>query len=219
MGMINRERRVCNNRASCATAAYYNLLGIVIEGLMTLFGNHTPSIRRALNGAIKAFVIGSLSAVALNLHAAWAAEPLATPKGPVLLSVSGNIEVTNVDDTAAFDREMLKELGVVEVKTSTPWTDGTPVFTGVLARTLLERLGASGSVVLASALNDYTVEIPIEDFLEHDVLLATEMDGKELLVSDKGPVWIIYPRDSDEQLRDRSLHDRWVWQLKSLQVQ
>lgn len=93
------------------------------------------------------------------------------------------------------------------------------VFKGVLARTALERVGAKGSVVMASVLNDYTVEIPIEDFLNYDVLLATEMNGEEMLVRDKGPIWIVYPRDQEPALQDRKLHDRWVWQLKSLQVQ
>jgi hypothetical protein len=148
-----------------------------------------------------------------------AQEPLPPPTGPVILSISGNIAITNQDGSAAFDRQMLNDLGVTEVKTSTPWTDGVPAFKGVLVRTVLERLGAEGNVVLASALNDYTVEIPMQDFLNHDVLLATEMNGEDMPVSDKGPVWIIYPRDSDPALQDRSLHDRWVWQLRSLQVQ
>jgi hypothetical protein len=150
---------------------------------------------------------------------AQAAEPLTEPQGPVLLTIGGNIEVTNSDAGAAFDRQMFEELGLSEITTTTPWTDGEIVFTGVLVRTALERVGAKGSVVMASALNDYTVEIPIEDFLNYDVLLATEMNGEEMLVRDKGPIWIVYPRDQEPALQDRKLHDRWVWQLKALQVQ
>jgi len=145
-------------------------------------------------------------------------EPLPAPAGPVILTVAGSIEVTNGDAGAAFDRDMLYALGISELTTSTPWTDGARVFSGVLARAVLERVGATGATVLASALNDYTVEIPMEDFETYDVLLATEMDGEEMLVSDKGPIWIVYPRDSDPALQDRRLHDRWVWQLKALQV-
>ncbi|WP_193335515.1 molybdopterin-dependent oxidoreductase [Devosia beringensis] len=145
-------------------------------------------------------------------------EPLPAPAGPVILTVAGSIEVTNGNAGAAFDRDMLYALGISELTTSTPWTDGTRVFWGVLARAVLDRVGATGATVLASALNDYTVEIPMEDFETYDVLLATEMDGEEMLVSDKGPIWIVYPRDSDSALQDRRLHDRWVWQLKALQV-
>jgi hypothetical protein len=164
------------------------------------------------------FLAGT-AAVIMMVSAASAADPLPSPSGPVLLSVSGAIAVDNSDGIAAFDRDMLQGLGLTEITTTTPWTDGPQVFSGVLARTVLERVGGAGSVVLASALNDYTVEIPIADFLEHDVLLAMDMNGEEMRVSDKGPIWIVYPRDLDPALQDRRLHDRWVWQLKALKVQ
>lgn len=149
---------------------------------------------------------------------AQAAEPLPAPQGPVILTVSGNIAVTNSDAGAAFDRAMLAEIGISHIMTTTPWTDGVQDFSGVLGRALLERVGAEGTAVMASALNDYTVEIPMDDFAKYDVLLATEVNGEEMLVSDKGPVWIVYPRDDVPALQDRRLHDRWVWQLKALQV-
>lgn len=146
-------------------------------------------------------------------------EPLPAPEGPVILTVGGNVAVTNSESGAAFDRDLLTGLGVTEITTSTPWTDGPQRFSGVLARTVLERVGAEGTMVAASALNDYTVEVPMEDFENYDVLLATDMNGEQMQVSDKGPIWIVYPRDSHPELKDRRLHDRWVWQLKTLQVQ
>jgi hypothetical protein len=151
--------------------------------------------------------------------AAQAAEPLPAPQGEVILTVSGNIAVTNTDGGAAFDRAMLEELGLTELSTTTNWTDGVQVFAGVLGRTVLERVGAQGEVVMASALNDYTVEVPMTDFMNHDVLLAMDMNGEAMQVSDKGPIWIVYPRDQVPELQDRKLHERWVWQLKALQVQ
>ena len=163
--------------------------------------------------------VAGLAAALLLPSIVAAAEPLPAPEGPVILVVSGNIEVTNTDEGAAFDREMLYALGLTEIATSTPWTDGVPAFSGVLARTVLERVGAEGGTVMASALNDYTVEVPMEDFQNFDVLLATTMDGEEMKVSDKGPIWIVYPRDGHPELQDRRLHDRWVWQLKALRVQ
>lgn len=151
--------------------------------------------------------------------AASAAEPLPLPQTPVILTVSGNIGVTNAESGAVFDREMLRELGLVTLETSTPWTDGVPVFSGILVRTLLERVAAEGTMVDATALNDYKVSIPIEDFMSYDVLLAMEMNGQEMQISDKGPLWIVYPRDDEPALQDRRLHDRWIWQLKALHVQ
>ena len=160
-----------------------------------------------------------VSAMVLTWQPIWAQEALPAPTGPVILTVSGSVAVTNTEEGAAFDREMLEGLGVVEIKTTTPWTDGVQTFEGVLGRTLFERVGATGESVFASALNDYTVEVPITDFQNYDVLLATKVNGEEMQVSDKGPIWIIYPRDDEPDLRDRRLHDRWVWQLKALRVQ
>jgi hypothetical protein len=192
------------------------LLKTIVEALAMSLMNLSSWARRG-RGLIAA---AAACALLLDLSGvAQAAEPLPAPEGPVLLVVSGNIEVTNSEDGAAFDRQMLYALGLTEVTTTTPWTDGTPVFKGVLARTVFERVGAAGNTVVASALNDYTVEIPMADFQDNDVLLATEMNGQEMLVSDKGPVWIVYPRDDVPALQDRRLHDRWVWQLKSLRVQ
>lgn len=164
-------------------------------------------------------VVVAATILAIVAAPAQTLEPLPAPAGPVILTVSGNIEATNGEAGATFDREMLYGLGLTEITTTTPWTDGPQVFSGVLARTVFERVGADGAIVLASALNDYTVEVPIEDFEKYDVLLATEMNGEEMKVSDKGPVWIVYPRDNEPELQDRRLHDRWVWQLKELRVQ
>lgn len=176
--------------------------------------------RRARAGAAARLVgVAGAMIMAVPLALGQTAEPLPAPSGPVILTVSGAIAVTNDAAGAAFDRDMLYDLGRAEITTTTPWTDGPHVFSGVLARTVLARVGAEGTSVLASALNDYTVEIPMEDFATYDVLLATEMDGAEMQVSDKGPIWIVYPRDSDPALQDRRMHDRWVWQLKAFQVQ
>lgn len=159
-----------------------------------------------------------VSALLFSFSPTWAQEALPAPTGPVILTVTGAVTVSNSDGAAAFDREMLEGLGVVEIKTTTPWTDGVQTFEGVLGRTVFERVGATGESVFASALNDYTVEVPMSDFQNYDVLLATKVNGEEMQVSDKGPIWIIYPRDDEPALQDRRLHDRWVWQLKALDV-
>ncbi len=150
---------------------------------------------------------------------ALAADPLPEPQGPVILVVTGNISVKNSDKGAEFDRDMLYALGPTEIRTTTTWTDGVQVFEGVLARKVFERVGAQGTTVMATALNDYTAPIPMEDFQNYDVLLAMKMNGEEMKVSDKGPIWIVYPRDDQPVLQDTLYNERWVWQLKGLGVE
>ena len=98
------------------------------------------------------------------LPATAAAESLPHPSGKVILTVSGNIQNTNNDGVAEFDRAMLDGLGMTELQIGTQWTTGRPVFEGVLASTLLEAVGAGGTTARAVALNDYVVDIPLADF-------------------------------------------------------
>ncbi len=148
-----------------------------------------------------------------------AASPLAAPEGPPLLKVSGNISQTNKADAAHLDRAMLAALPRHELETSTSVTDGVNRFEGFLMRDLLEKLGAEGETAAAIALNDYLIEIPMADFHDYDVLVADTMDGEALTPRDKGPLWIVYPRDDHRELQDIRYDYRWVWQLYRLEIQ
>jgi hypothetical protein len=85
--------------------------------------------------------------------------------------------------------------------------------------TVMERLGLTGSRINAIALNNYSALIPFEDIGRYNPLLALEMNGKRLRVRDKGPLWIVYPRDDHAELQGDRHNDRWVWQLMRLEVQ
>lgn len=145
--------------------------------------------------------------------------PLAAPSGKVLLAISGAIKRFNRGNEAHFDRAMIEQLPSHTVSTSTSVSDGVSRFDGPLMRDLLHYVGAHGSLVQAQALNNYSVEIPASDFLDYDVLLALSMDGKQLEPTDKGPLWIVYPRDQQRRLQDIRYDYRWVWQLNRLIVQ
>ena len=146
------------------------------------------------------------------------ADTLEAPTGPVLLSVSGAIDTTNVANKARFDRAMLTALGTSSVTTKTPWSDRVSVYEGVLAETVLKRLGAEGHKVVAVALNDYKVEIPLSDFAKHGVLLAMRRDGKNLSIRDKGPIFVIYPFDDNPELWNEQIFSRCIWQLSRLEI-
>jgi len=136
-----------------------------------------------------------------------------------LLIISGDIQHHNVANEAHFDAAMLAQLPTRTLHTHTVVTDGRHKFDGVLVRDLLDLVGARGQTARAIALNRYTVDIPRHDFYRFDVLLATHMDDQRLLPEDKGPLWIVYPRDDHRQLRDIRYDYRWVWQLERLIIQ
>ena len=142
-------------------------------------------------------------------------QPQAVLGGPPLLTVTGSIH----GGDAVLSRGDLKALPQHRFATSTTVTDGTPNFSGFLMRELLEALGAEGETVVAVAANDYRIEIPMADFGDFDVIGALSMDGVRLSPRDKGPIWIVYPRDDHPQLQDIRYDTRWVWQLIALHVQ
>lgn len=144
---------------------------------------------------------------------------LPTPQGNTVLEVTGNLTNRNSENGAQFDMEMLRALPTVTIETHTSVTDGVKRFEGFLLRDLLTGLGASGNVIRASAINDYIVEIPISDLERFDVIVAHSMDGEPLSPHDKGPLWMVYPRDQHPELQDIRYDYRWVWQLNVLDVQ
>lgn len=147
---------------------------------------------------------------------AWALQP---PEGPVVLSLSGRVRQTNHGTSAAFDMAMLERLPQTSYATRTPWYTQPRKFTGPLLRDVLAAAGSHGSQLRAMALNDYRVDIPVEDTQRHDMLLARLLDDKPMSVRDKGPLFIIYPFDQNASLRSALYYSRCAWQLKAIEVQ
>lgn len=111
----------------------------------------------------------------------------------------------------------------VVTKTHTVWTEGLQTFEGPLARDVLSAAGIEaeslvGKVATLHASNDYTIEIPAEDFIKYDVIIARKMNGISMTVRDKGPYWLIYPRDEVSELTDSRFDHRWVWQLTKIKI-
>ena len=136
-----------------------------------------------------------------------------------LLVVTGRIAPPAASEGGArFDRQALETLPQHETRTSTPWTDGVSAFEGPLLCDLLAKVGAEGTMLRAKALNDYAVDIPVEDCERYPVILALKRDGQALSRRDKGPIWIVYPRDDYPELQLETINARWVWQLIELEV-
>lgn len=149
---------------------------------------------------------------------AEANDELGAPGGPVILTVSGNIDHANVGSEVQFDRAMLKQLPQHEFVTSTPWTEGTSHYRGPLMRDLLARLNVESDAVHVSALNGYEAEMPVSDFADYDVILALEKDQQAIPIREYGPLWVLYPFDQDEALLSEKIRFRAVWQVMHINV-
>ena len=119
---------------------------------------------------------------------------------------------------AVFDRAMLEALDWREIETYTPFTDGPQKFAGPTLASLLETIDVDSGTLMATALNDFSIGIPVADADAHDVLLALDHNGRAMRMREKGPIWVIYPSDSADVIDDE-LGSRMIWQLNRIQVQ
>lgn len=159
----------------------------------------------------------SFSAASL---ASWAlpARALEPPTGTVVLTLQGRIRMPNDGKRAQFDMAMLEALPQRTLQTKTPWYTQPRRFTGPLLRDVLAAAGAQGSNLRLMALNDYQVDMPMDDPMRHDVVIARLMDDKPMTVRDKGPLFIIYPFDAQPELRSAIYYGRSAWQLRTIEV-
>ncbi|KQT53787.1 hypothetical protein ASG43_17720 [Aureimonas sp. Leaf454] len=150
-------------------------------------------------------------------HAAIAAS-LSIPSGKTILKVGGSITEHNAGDEAIFDLAMLEALGTARFATATPWTDSRATWEGVPLVTLMTAVGASGKTIRATALNDYVVDVPLVGLAEDGAILAFRRDGQLMPISDKGPLFILYPFDDETRLQNQSFYMRCAWQVARLDI-
>lgn len=155
----------------------------------------------------------------LSLTPAHAESPLPSPKGTVILTISGAIEHTNGQGVARFDRAMLDALPGRKADVETPWLKERAVFEGPLTSGILDAVGAHGSRLRIEALNDYVAYIPIDEARSLDIILANRLNGEPLSVRDRGPLFVIYPFDQDPSLYNEAVFSRSVWQIRAIVVE
>jgi hypothetical protein len=143
---------------------------------------------------------------------------LGIPSGQPILRITGKITQQNDNGAAVFDGAMLEALGMTSFETMTPWYTDKVKFEGIPMARLLASVGASGDKLRVTALNDYTSEIPIEDFEKYGVILALKRNGQYMPVSDKGPLFIVYPFDAMPELKSQKFYSRSAWQVARMEV-
>lgn len=147
------------------------------------------------------------------------ANALEAPAGTVLLTLTGKVHSTNGPRGAEFDMAMLEALPQTSFITKTPWYATPRRFTGPLLRDVLLAAGARGTLLRISALNDYRVEVPVDDAMRHDLLVARLLDERPMSVRDRGPLFLIYPFDARPELKTAVYYSRSAWQLRTIDVQ
>lgn len=162
--------------------------------------------------------IAAISAFLLLAVGQPATAEIAAPQGEVILTVSGAIDDTNSAEGAQFDMEMLQAMPASGFDTTTTWTVGTTRFDGVPLKALLDAVGAKGTSVTATALNNYSVEIPLDVLEEQVPIVAYHINGETFSRRDKGPLWIVFPYDAGPAYQTELVYGWSIWQLSGLTV-
>ncbi|MGY3914056.1 molybdopterin-dependent oxidoreductase [Aeromonas australiensis] len=136
-----------------------------------------------------------------------------------LLKVEGAISSPTHQALVLWDSAMLDQLPVHEIKTHTPWYDDAKTFSGPLLKEVLAKVGATGKQLTITALNDYSVQVPVSDAEQYQVILARTINGKPLSVRDKGPLFLIYPFDQYPELQNKLYYGRAIWQISTIKVE
>lgn len=179
-----------------------------------------------------------LLAVALLL--AWTgpaqAQSLKAPSGPVILTVTGAVAITNrgpfdenkdiflknqqikFQRAAAFDLAMLEALAQRTVEADYP--EGGPLhkFEGPLLRDVLKAAGADGRAIKVLAIDGYNQEIELREVEQWPILLAIKEDGAYLSLGGFGPTRVVFPRRDIPALANRN-DDKWVWGVVHIAVE
>lgn len=156
--------------------------------------------------------------IVFGFYSTAIAQNVMAPKGETLLTVSGDISLTNVGETLQFDMDALLNLDQTTFETTTIWTEGKHTFQGVSLDAFISLIGAENAVLFATAINDYTVEIPSSEAKSGGPIIAYLVDGKPMSVRQKGPLWIVYPYDSSAEYRSEITYSRSIWQLDRINV-
>jgi hypothetical protein len=145
-----------------------------------------------------------------------AGEEISSPKGEVVLTVSGDIGAANKGKTLELDLASLEQMRRVRLETAEPFLKRRVTFEGVLLSDLLAVADVpdTASTVSLTALDDYKVDFKVADVRSSQMLLATKADGKHMPVDRSGPIRIVFP-DSSSMGRNPDL---WIWSVASMKV-
>lgn len=145
-------------------------------------------------------------------------EAIPLPSGELILTVSGEIRVTNRDDQLLLDLQTIEKMGLVKYTVHDPWLDEEVTYTGVLMSDLLNFAGLSDAATVISlhALDNYETKITISDIQEWPILLATQTDGEYMTIENSGPTRIIFPYDTYPDLAPA--RDMSIWNLDRMEI-
>ena len=121
-------------------------------------------------------------------------------------------------ETVVMTLEDIKALPTAQFDTTTIWTSGPQVFTGIWLETLLSSLDVDSGQIELRALNDYHITLPVSEAAQDGAMLAYWRNYETMSARENGPFWLVYDYDSDPKYRSETYYSRSIWQLDHITV-
>lgn len=160
---------------------------------------------------------------------AFAARKNATPAGPVLLTVTGEIAAPNrgpldhaldqmmhkqkleFDRAHVFDFAALAALPAIEIRPTLEYDGKRHTLRGPLLADVMRAAGADPQAegYVLRAIDGYAVMVAREDALKYRFIVATHLDGKPMALGGLGPLWAVYEADRFPEMAARPVSERF----------
>jgi hypothetical protein len=140
--------------------------------------------------------------------------PPPAPSGPAVLEVSGDVAPPGGGDRVVLDRAGIEGLGATRIELYEPFRKRRTAFRAVPLAAVLDAAGVPATgTVHAVALNDYSVDIPVEVARAEGTYLATATgDGAAIPVAAGGPVRVVFL----DGARGADVENYWIWSLATM---
>ncbi len=160
-------------------------------------------------------MLAGLVLVGAQVSAETQTDQTAQSNDEVVLTIrtSNGTQETTLAELTMKDLQAMPQ---TRFQTETVWTEGKQEFTGVSLAELVKRMEFGPGMLEAWAINDYLAEIPVTDARPEGPIIAYLRNGSPMSVREKGPLWVIYPYDSDPAYQREEIYVRSVWQLNRL---
>jgi hypothetical protein len=182
-------------------------------------------------------LLGAIAAGSILGYAVAAEAELAAPKGPVVLTVVGNIANVNrgpmdpavdrfldyhaqkFDEAAVFDLEMLEGLGMETRRFVLDGLPGVQELEGPPLSAVLEAVGAQPAQITIMALDGFTVDLDAKTLEAHDWLVGLKRNGGYLGIGGFGPAWVAFSPAAADQVATDDENQMWPYQVFLIRVE
>jgi hypothetical protein len=142
---------------------------------------------------------------------AGATQPV--PENRVILTLSG-VDRPNVGNDLELDLATLQRMPTIQATVYEPFLKRDIRFGGVLLSEVLSYAGADPtSTMEVTALDDHLIQFNLGQLDEHQVLVATDIDGRPLQIADGGPTRLVF---LDASSGAGSNTDNWIWSIADM---